>query len=106
MSALCTIALFVLGLVGLFYLFWLVHLSLDCCCVWHARRYGSRRGLEVRRQRATMAFNASGKTEYTIVELDCVDTGGQRRLLRLVVWVFGVREALFDGKYPDSHEWA
>ncbi len=58
-----------------------------------------------------MAFDSRRvKTEFTIVELDCLDGKGQRKLVRLVVWVFGVKSVLchedyptdFDEKWPDS----
>ena len=52
-----------------------------------------------------MAFEPSGvKTEFTIVELDCVDTNRERRLIRLLVWAFGVRRILTDESYPSSHD--
>lgn len=52
-----------------------------------------------------MAFDQSGtKTEFTIIELDCLDLQKQRRLLRLLVWVFGIRKVLSDEIYPDSYD--
>ena len=52
-----------------------------------------------------MAFDQSGaKTEFTIVELDCLDFQKQRRLIRLLVWVFGIRKVLSDEIYPDSYD--
>jgi hypothetical protein len=52
-----------------------------------------------------MAFDNSGvKTEFTIVELDCLDGQEQRKLIRLLVWVFGVRKVLIDEIYPDSYD--
>jgi hypothetical protein len=52
-----------------------------------------------------MATEPSGvKTEFTIVELDCLDSSHQRRLIHLLVWVFGVRRLLRDVSYPNSHD--
>jgi len=52
-----------------------------------------------------MAFDQSGvKTEFTIVELDCLDGQKQRKLVRLLVWVFGIRKVLNDEKYPESFD--
>lgn len=52
-----------------------------------------------------MAFDHSGgKTEFTIVELDCLDLQKQPKLIRLLVWVFGIREVLIDEIYPDSYD--
>ena len=87
------------------YLAWFVHCTLDRCCVGHARRFCRKKGLEVRRSRARIAFEESvEKTEFTIVELDCLDGQKQRKLIRLLVWVFGVRQVLDDEIYPDSYD--
>jgi hypothetical protein len=52
-----------------------------------------------------MAFDQSGvKTEFTIVEVDCLDGQKQRKLVRLLVWVFGIRKVLSDEIYPDSYD--
>jgi hypothetical protein len=52
-----------------------------------------------------MAFDESGvKTEFTIVELDCLDGQHERKLVRLVAWVFGIRKLLSDEIYPDSYD--
>ena len=86
-------------------LLYAVHCGLGYCCVRHARRICRRNGLEIRRSRAGMAFNQSGvKTEFTIVELDCLDGQKQRKLVRLLVWVFGIRKVLDDEKYPESFD--
>src|SRR5258706_9670497 len=105
MRVLSILALVVLGIPALLYLSWFVHCTLDRCCVRHARRFCRRKGLDVRRSRAGMAFGQSGgKTEFTIVELDCLDLQQHRRLIRLLVWVFGIREVLSDGIYPDLYD--
>jgi hypothetical protein len=78
-------------------LFPFVHVGLQHLCVLHARRYCRRRGLTPIRSRSGTAFDASGmKTEYTVVELDCRDTNGNTKRVRLLVWVFGVRKILED----------
>jgi len=44
------------------------------------------------------------KTEFTIVEVDCLDVQQQRRLIRMLVWIFGIRRVLSDELYPDSYD--
>ena len=55
-----------------------------------------------------MDFELSGgkrlKTESTRVQLDCFDAQGQRRLVLLLVWPFGVRKLLSDEIYPESYD--
>lgn len=61
----------------------------------HARRYCRKSGLKPLRCRSGAAFDSSGiKTEYTIVELECSDNNDEKKLVRLLVWVFGVRQVL------------
>ena len=82
-----------------------VHCALDSICLRHALRFCRRRGSEVRRGRVGIYYDEQGlKTEFTVVELDCLDGQKQRKLLRLLVWVFGVRKVLNDDVYPDSHD--
>ena len=99
------IALVAIALPVTAYLAYFVHCTLERLCEVHARRFCRRKGLEVRRSRAWIAFEKSGaKTEFTIVELDCLDGQKQRKLIRLLVWLFGVRAVLEDELYPDSHD--
>ena len=52
-----------------------------------------------------MYFDERGlKTEFTIVELDCLGRQKQRKLVRLLVWVLGIRKVLSDDIYPDSYD--
>ena len=89
-------------------LFVIVHRLLDYCCVSHARKFCKRKGLEVRRSRWQPAFDKSGakrvKTEFTLVQLDCLDAQKERRLVLLLVFPFGVRKFLSDEKYPDPDD--
>lgn len=102
------VALVVLGIPALGYLLWVVHFSLDRVCISHARRFCNRSGLDIRRVRCRPAFEPSGnksiKTEFTLVQLDCLDDQNQRRLVLLLVWPFGVRKLLSDELYPDSYD--
>jgi hypothetical protein len=41
------------------------------------------------------------KTEFSIVEMDCLDAQKERKLIRLLIWIFGIRKALIDD-YPES----
>jgi hypothetical protein len=62
-------------------------------------------GLEARRVRCQPAFERSGvKTEFSLVQLDCLDAQKQRRLVLLLVWPFGVRKLVSDEIYPDSYD--
>ncbi|MFO0887675.1 MAG: hypothetical protein U0790_00865 [Isosphaeraceae bacterium] len=44
------------------------------------------------------------KTEFTLVQLDCTDSRGERRLVHLLVWLFGIRRLVRDEAYPDTSE--
>lgn len=86
-------------------LFYAVHRGLDYCCLRRAQSLCRRKGFDVRRSRWRPQFDNSGvKTEFTLVELDCFDAQRERRLVRLVVWPFGVRKLVTDEKYPESHD--
>ena len=90
------------------YLFWVVHITLDRVIVRHARRYCSRRGFEINRVRLQPAFEASGgrkiKTEFTLVQFDCLDAQKQRRLVLVMAWPLGVRKLVSDEKYPEFYD--
>jgi hypothetical protein len=99
------LAVIVIGSPVIIFLFALVHVTLDRLCVNYARRFCARKGLEIRRVRCQPARDNSGvKTESTLVQLDCLDTLKQRKLVLLVVWPFGVRKLLSSEPYPDSYE--
>lgn len=102
------VAIYVVAIPVALYLFWVVHRVLDRVCVRHARRFCRRQGLEICRVRWQPAFVPSGgkrvKTEFTLVQLDCVDTQKQRRLVLLMVWPFGIRKVVSDEKYPESYD--
>lgn len=102
------VVLVVIGLPAILYLFWGVHCALDRICVRHARRFCRRHGLEISRVRWQMEFEPSGnkliKTEFTRVQLDCLDAQQQRRLVLLRVWPLGVRKLLSDEEYPESYD--
>jgi len=67
----------------------------------HARRWCQKSGFKVDRWRTYYAFDKSGiKTEFTAVELDCVDGNGQRRFVFLLVWLFGVKTVLGASEFP------
>ena len=103
--ALLIVAVIVCGIPALLYLFWGVHCALDRLCVRHARSFCQRHGLEVCRVRWQPEFEPSGiKTEFTLVQLDCLDPHKQRRLLLLSVWPFGVRKLVSDEEYSDSYD--
>jgi hypothetical protein len=83
--------------------FYFVHRTLEYCYFLHARRFCRKQGFKLGRWRCRPAFDNSGiKTEFTIVEVDCVDIQGQRKLVRLLIWIFGIRKVLANEKYPES----
>ncbi len=99
------LAFVVVGAPALVCLLWGIHRALGRVCVGHAQRFCSRTGLEISRVRWQPQFEASGvKTEFTLVQLDCLDAQKQRRLVLLSVWPFGVRKTVSDEPYPDSHD--
>ena len=86
-------------------LLFLVHYGLDYCCLVYARRFCKRQGYRISRWRCGPALDQSGvKTEYTLVVLDCLDGQNQHRLVRMLVWLFGIHRVLSDEKYPESHD--
>lgn len=104
-QAFLIVALVVVGIPAVLYALWITHRMLGCLCVRHAQRFCSRSGLEVRRARWQPEFEPSGiKTEFTLVQLDCVDLQKQRRLVVLSVWPLGVRTKVSDERYPESYD--
>jgi hypothetical protein len=84
---------------------YLVHCGLNYCCLVYARRFCRRQGFKIIRWRCGPALEQSGvKTEFTLVELDCLDGQNQQRLVRLLVWLFGIHRVLSDEKYPESRD--
>lgn len=104
------VVLVVVGLPAMMYLLWVIHRTLDRVCVRHARRFCKQHGLEISRVRWQMEFELRPdgrrgvKTEFTLVQLDCIDIQKQRRLVLLRVWPLGVRKLISDEIYPDSYD--
>lgn len=99
------VVLVVGGIPAVLYALWISHRMLGRLCVRHAQRFCSRSGLEVRRARWQPEFEPSGvKTEFTLVQLDCVDLQKQRRLVVLSVWPLGVRKRISEERYPESYD--
>jgi hypothetical protein len=103
--ALWIIGVFVVAAPVVLYALWVTHIMLGRLCVSHARRFCIRSGLEFRRARWQPEFEPSGvKTEFTLVQLDCLDAQKQRRLVLLSVWPFGVRKTVSDELYADAYD--
>jgi len=99
------VAFAVVGIPTALYGAWVTHIMLGRLCVRHARKFCSRSGLEIRRARWHPEFEPSGfKTEFTLVQLDCLDAHKQRRLVLLSTWPFGIRKKVSDEPYPDSYD--
>jgi hypothetical protein len=85
--------------------FVLVRHGLEYCYLLHARRFCTKNDYKVVRWKRGPAFDNSGvKTEFTAFELDCVDAQGQRKLVRLLIWLFGIRKVLTDEVWPQSED--
>jgi hypothetical protein len=101
---------FVLFAIGLMYLMYFVHCTLNRICAIHAKRFCRRKGLAVQRVRWQMEFEVRSdgrrgvKTENTLVQLDCFDSLQQRKLVVLRVWPLGVRKLVNDEIYPESYD--
>lgn len=86
---------------GVLILFVAVNRSLRSLCVRHAKRFCRRRGLKVESIGYGTEFDSSGvKSEYTLVEVGCVDDQNQRRLLLLSVWLFGIHRIVREEVFP------
>jgi len=84
---------------------WYVHCGLERCYVHFGQRFCKNRGLTISRVRCGPEFEDSGvKTEYSIVEFDCINAEGVRQLLKLRVWIFGVKKVLSIDNYPKDEE--
>lgn len=75
-----------------------VHVSLvRYCYLRHARRFCRKNKLELLAWMAGYCFEESHgkrvKTEYTAFALECRDSQGERRVVNLLVGVFGVKAA-------------
>ena len=104
MDTISTIWIWVaIGVLGLG-LHWIVHCGLQRWYLRLAHRFCQKRGLTISRSRCGPAFDDRGKTEYSIVELDCVHPQEGRQLIRLLVWVFGVREVLSIEPFPEEEQ--
>jgi len=80
-----------------------VHNGINNCCVRHSCKFCRRNGYQVQRWMCAPAFDESGvKTEFSVVTLDCLDGQGKRRLVKLQVWIFGVRTMLSNEPWPQD----
>ena len=111
------VILTILGIIGfaifsiaMIYVAWVAHCTLNRICAIHARGFCTRHGLVVSRVRWQIEFERRPdgrrgvKTEFTLVQLDCLDAQKQRRLVLLSVWLFGVRKMVSDDKYPETYD--
>jgi hypothetical protein len=90
----------VIGIIALsapFLGYWVHVLLIKYCYLPHARRFCGKNKLDLLAWRAGYCFEESGgkrvKTEYTAFALDCRDSHGERRVVTLLVGVFGVKAA-------------
>lgn len=104
MDTISTIGIWVAIGVLVLGLHWIVHCGLERCYLRLAHRFCQKRGLTISRSRCGPAFDDRGKTEYSIVELDCVHPQEGRQLIRLLVWIFGVRKVLSIEPFPEKEQ--
>ena len=90
----------VIGIIALSapFLVYPVHVGLiRYCYLQYARGFCRKNKLELLAWMAGYCFEESGgkrvKTEYTAFALDCRDSQGERRVVKLLVGVFGVKAA-------------
>jgi hypothetical protein len=73
----------------------LVHWGLQQLYLFYARRFCQKVGLTPLHSRSGPAFDVFGmKTEFTIVEVECRNADQSIKIIRLLVWIFGVRRVL------------
>jgi hypothetical protein len=94
-DAATTILLIVIGILPLPLLFF-AHVVLERTYLAYAYRFCRKRGLTVQKWRKERVGESS------FVELDCLDQEQRRRLVRLVVWIFGVRAVLSIEEFSDE----
>ena len=73
-----------------------VHITLRRIYLAYVQRFCRKRGLTVSRIRETHC------SECVLVELDCLDHEQRRRLVRLLVWIFGIRTVLSIEDFSDE----
>ena len=94
MDTFTIIALVVVGILVI-PLMWYVHCGLERCYVWFGYRFCRKHGYIISQFRCGPEFEPSGvKTEYSLVEFDCSTPEGKRILVKLRVWVFGIKKVL------------
>jgi hypothetical protein len=95
MDTLTVIGLIAVGILTL-PLLYVVHITLQRIYLAYVQRFCRKRGLTVSQIRATRC------SECVLVELDCLDHEQRRRLVRLLVWVFGIRAVLSIEDFSDE----
>ena len=103
MPSFFTVILIVVASIVALLVFYFIHRGLEYCYLLHARRFCKKHDFEIVRWRCGPAFDESGvKTEFTVFELDCLDVQKQRKLVRLSVWIFGIRKILSGETKPSA----
>jgi len=82
----------------------IVHCGLERWYLRLAHRFCQKRGVTISRSYCERANNVTSWTEYFIVKLDCIHPQEGRQLIILLVSVFGVRDVLSIGPFPEEEQ--
>ena len=97
------VILLAIVLIAVLPVMYLVHLGLNRCYFLYVQRYCSKHDFKISRYRLGSAFQDGVKTEYSLMEIDCLDNIKQHKLIRLVVWIFGIRSVSIES-FPDQSQ--
>jgi len=95
------ILIIVIGILAIPSLFF-VHCILEYSYLAYARRYCRKHGLTFLKYRCAPWFENSMKTEYSLVEVVCLNEQKQQQLIRLLICFFGIHKILSIEDYNEK----
>ena len=91
------------GALSLLIIYPAVHRGLHYCYLCHAKRFCRENNLILNGWKCSPAFDDTGlKTEFTLVELDCLDDQMNRRLVRLSISLLGIHKVVANEVFPSQ----
>ncbi len=85
----------------------LVHILLERFYFFYARKFCLKNGYSISRYSVAPWCDDGIKTEYSIVNLDCLNDKNERKIVNLLAWVFGIHKVLsiddYKGDIEDIH---